>query len=480
MEGSEQPTTTLWWIRRDLRLEDNQALQAALDNAHLVLPVFVIDPHLVHSPRMGQERLGFLWDGLRALQQELQERGADLVIRKGNPVQVLPALVKESAARTVYAEEDFSPYARRRDQAVAEQVPLSLEPGLGIAHPESIFKAGGGAYQIYSYYKKKWRRQFFPLPGNDLWDAPHRFEMPQGVRSEPIPEGDYSSKEYFPPGHQAARDRILTFTSGLNPAIHSYTEGRDRPDLQGTSLLSPYFHFGMLSARQALVQAQAAAEQNDNAKSQNAVDVWVDELIWRDFYFSILYHFPHVVDGSFRDSLQHISWRNDRDDFQRWKEGKTGYPLVDAGMRQLLEMNWMHNRLRMVVASFLVKDLLVDWRWGEAWFMKKLLDADLAANNGGWQWVAGTGTDAAPYFRIFNPVSQSKKHDPQGKYIKKYVPELRDVPVQYIHEPWTMPANVQEECNCKIGKDYPALVVDHGQARERTLAVYREARESVL
>ncbi len=472
------PSTALWWIRRDLRLEDNQALQAARENADQVLPVFVVDPDLVHSQRMGQARLRFLWDGLRILQRDLRERGADVVIRKGDPVQIIPALVKECAASMVYAEEDFSPYARRRDRAVAEQVSLSLGPGLVIAHPDSISKADGGPYQIYSYYKKKWRKQYYPLPRNAVWGAPSRIEMPQGIPSDSIPQGDFTGRKNFPPGHHSARDRLAAFTSGQNPAILSYEEGRDRPDVQGTSRLSPYFHFGMLSARQALAEAQAAADRAGIEKHWKSVETWIDELIWRDFYFSILYHFPYVVEGSFRENLRHISWRNDRDDFQRWKEGKTGYPLVDAGMRQLLEMNWMHNRLRMVVASFLVKDLLIDWRWGEAWFMKNLLDADLAANNGGWQWVAGTGTDAAPYFRIFNPISQSQKHDPQGEYIKKYVPELRVVPTQSIHEPWSMTPSMQAECGCVIGKDYPAPIVDHGQARERTLAAYRKARET--
>jgi len=476
--GQKTPSTAVWWIRRDLRLEDNQALQAALENAGRVLPVFVIDPYLVQSSRMGQERLKFLWGGLRLLQRELRERGADLIIRRGDPIKVVPALVNESAASTVYAEEDFSPYARRRDRTVAEQVPLSLKPGLVIAHPEAISKADGGPYQIYSYYRKKWRKRLYPIPRDDVWDAPGRIKIPQGIPSDSIPETEFPLTEYFPPGHESAQDRLEMFTSGKDPAIYSYQEGRDRPDLQGTSRLSPYFHFGMLSARQALVEAQAAADQAGGEKQQKSVDTWVDELIWRDFYVSILYHFPHVVEGSFRENTQHISWQNDREDFQRWKEGKTGYPLVDAGMRQLLEMNWIHNRLRMVVASFLVKDLLIDWRWGETWFMKNLLDADLAANNGGWQWVAGTGTDAAPYFRIFNPVSQSQKHDPQGEYIKRFVPELQVVSPQYIHEPWTMSASVQVECGCVIGKDYPAPIIDHGLARERTLSVYRDAREA--
>jgi deoxyribodipyrimidine photo-lyase len=265
--------------------------------------------------------------------------------------------------------------------------------------------------------------------------------------------------------------------SGADAPVHAYAEDRNRVDLEGTSGLSPYLRFGMVSARQAVGAALDTREAAPNKSAEKGADVWLSELIWREFYSAILYHFPQVRSHSFREKYRTIQWANDKTEFEAWCEGRTGYPLVDAAMRQLVQTGWMHNRARMVVASFLTKDLLIDWRWGEKWFMQHLLDGDPASNNGGWQWTAGTGTDAAPYFRIFNPVSQSTKHDPDGSYIRKYVPELTDVPDKYIHEPWTMPDDVQAEAGCVIGEEYPAPIVEHSWARERTLEAYGEAKE---
>jgi deoxyribodipyrimidine photo-lyase len=238
--------------------------------------------------------------------------------------------------------------------------------------------------------------------------------------------------------------------------------------------LSPYLRFGMLSARQAFVVAQEARGRAPNEAARVGIQTWLNELVWREFYFSILYHFPYVRNRPFRSKMQDLAWLNQPSDFKAWCQGQTGYPVVDAAMRQLLETGWMHNRARMIVASFLVKDLLVDWRWGEKWFMQHLIDGDPAANNGGWQWSAGTGTDAAPYFRIFNPVLQSQKHDPHGTYIRRYVPELGDVPDEHIHAPWMMPKALQEQIGCIIGNDYPAPIVDHALARERALATFAD------
>jgi deoxyribodipyrimidine photo-lyase len=253
-------------------------------------------------------------------------------------------------------------------------------------------------------------------------------------------------------------------------------------DLEATSKLSPYLRFGMLSARHAVVSALAAIEAARDAQARKGAETWLNELIWREFYMTILYHFPGVVEQSFRPNLRDVVWANDIDDFAAWCEGRTGYPVVDAAIRQLVHTGWMHNRARMIVASFLVKDLLIDWRWGERFFMQHLVDGDPAANSGGWQWTAGTGTDAAPYFRIFNPVLQGKKHDPSGRYVRRWVPELDGVPVtrKFIHEPWKMPLDVQRDVGCVIAQDYPAPLVEHAWARERTLAAYAQAKEAGL
>jgi deoxyribodipyrimidine photo-lyase len=282
----------------------------------------------------------------------------------------------------------------------------------------------------------------------------------------------------FSPGEAEAQRRLHAFAGGDEEgSIYLYASARDRTDLDGTSRLSPYLRFGMLSARQAVVSALSAREAAPHDGARRSAEAWLNELIWREFYTNILAHFPHVLEHSFRANLRGIAWENDEKAFAAWRQGRTGYPVVDAAMRQLVETGWMHNRARMIVASFLVKDLLIDWRWGEQFFMQHLLDGDSAANNGGWQWTAGTGTDAAPYFRIFNPTLQGKKHDPEGAYARRWVPELNRVPMRYMHEPWKMPPGMQQEAHCIVGQDYPAPIVDHAWARERALVAYRLARE---
>jgi deoxyribodipyrimidine photo-lyase len=261
--------------------------------------------------------------------------------------------------------------------------------------------------------------------------------------------------------------------------VFRYAQHRNQLDLAGTSGLSPYLRFGMLSARQAVVAAHQAIAAAPNAQGRTGAETWLNELIWREFYNSIMAHFPRVRAGSFREHYNAIRWVNDPAAFAAWTQGRTGYPVVDAAMRELAQTGWMHNRARMIVASFLVKDLLVDWRWGERWFMQQLVDGDPAANNGGWQWTAGVGTDAAPYFRIFNPVLQGQKFDAPGQYIRRWVPELAYVPAKYIHTPWKMPAAVQQQAGCRLGQDYPHPLVDHRQARAATLTAYNEARLQV-
>jgi deoxyribodipyrimidine photo-lyase len=274
----------------------------------------------------------------------------------------------------------------------------------------------------------------------------------------------------FRAGETEAQNRLEAFTE---TTLACYGEERNRMDLAGTSGLSPYLRFGMLSARQAVHAAHTAISIAPDGKAMRSIETWLNELIWREFYITILYHFPYVRRTAFRQALREIPWVNNPQDFAAWAEGRTGYPVVDAAQRQLVQTGWMHNRARMISASFLTKDLLVDWRFGERYFMQHLIDGDPAANNGGWQWTAGTGTDAAPYFRIFNPVLQSIKFDPQGDYIRRYIPELVDVPNEFIHSPWKMPLELQKNYGCLIGRHYPAPIVDHAQARERVLFVYK-------
>jgi deoxyribodipyrimidine photo-lyase len=469
-------TTALWWVRRDLRLTDNQALAAALARADQVVPVFVLDPALLSSSYVGQKRLAFLFDGLRQLDADLRARGSYLVVRRGDPVEELTALTGETGASAIFAEEDYSPYARSRDTRAAGELPLHLTGGLTLHPPDLVCKADGTPYVVFTPFSRAWKALPFPV-ARDVWAAPGRLPPPPDVQSLPIPaEPALPPSVPFPPGEAEAQRRLRAFVNGDAPVIYGYAETRDRLDLAGTSQLSPYLRFGMLSARQAVVAALSAAEAAASARERKGAETWLSELIWREFYVAILHHFPEVRGQSFRRDLRDIAWEDDQAAFAAWCEGRTGYPVVDAAMRQLVQTGWMHNRARMIVASFLVKDLLLDWRRGERFYMQHLVDGDPAANNGGWQWTAGTGTDAAPYFRIFNPVLQGKKHDPEGAYVRRWLPELARVPGKHIHTPWQMPLEVQRQAGCIVGQEVPLPIVDHAWARQRTLAAYARAR----
>jgi len=471
-------TTVLWWIRRDLRLTDNQALAAALAHADRVIPVFVLDPTLLDSPYVGPKRVAFLLGGLRRLDEDLRARGSRLIVRRGDPQDELTALLAECGAEAIFTEEDFTPYARQRDSGVAKRLPLQLIGGRIVHPPGTVLKADGTPYTVFTPFRRRWK--MLPPQASVIPPAPERLPTPPEVGSLPIPvEPMLPSTVPFPPGEAETQRRLSAFVGEDDPPIYRYAEARDRLDVDGTSRLSPYLHLGMVSSRQVVVTALDAIATAPDAKAREGAETWLHELIWREFFVHILYHFPHVLQQSFHANLQAIPWENDKEAFVAWFEGWTGYPVVDAGMRQLAQTGWMHNRARMIVASFLVKDLLIDWRWGERYFMQHLVDGDSASNNGGWQWTAGTGTDAAPYFRIFNPVLQGKKHDPQGAYVRRWVPELTHVPDKFIHEPWKMPPEVQQKAGCVIGQDYPAPIVDHAWARERTLAAYAQARETV-
>lgn len=444
----------IWWIRRDLRLRDNATLHAALAHG-AVIPVFVRDPNL--GGVISARRQSFLWEALTALDVDLRTKGSRLIFRSGTPAAALTKLVKETGATAIFAEEDYTPYARKRDEKVAQSLPLKLVQGQLIHHPLAALKADGKPYTVFTPFSKNWK-VLLP-PTLEILSAPERMpSVPAEIQSEEIPAG--KQNPLFPASEAEGQKRLANF---LRVKIYRYTDDRDRVDLNGTSSLSPYLHFGILGLRETVHNARQALLQGRSAEERKGAETWLNELIWREFYIHILYHFPYVRERSFRPEYDRIEWVNDPDEFAAWQAGETGYPIVDAAMRQLRETGWMHNRARMIAASFLVKDLLIDWRWGEHWFMENLLDGDLAANNGGWQWTAGVGTDAAPYFRIFNPLLQSKKFDPHGDYIQRWLPELRHLDAKEIHAP--------------VGvSGYPKQIVDHQFARQRTLDAYKRAR----
>lgn len=460
--------TIIWWIRRDLRLRDNPALHAAVQNGAQVVPLFILDPKLLNSSYSSPRRQRFLFAGLQALHDDLRVKGSRLILRRGDPLAVLHSLFSELGGDCeIHAAEDYSPYAEKRDASVTADLPLRLFPGTTIRPAREVVKADGSPYTVFTPYSRAW------ISRGDvgaLLPAPARINTPRGIATDTLPEMEMDrSDTLFPSGEVEALRRLQRFFDFL---LDHYSETRDRMDLDGTSSLSPYLRFGMLSPRQAALMAEFAMQKAADAAVLRSAETWLNELIWREFYFSVLASFPFVREMSFREEMRAIHWSNNEAAFSVWKKGETGYPVVDAAMRQLLATGWMHNRARMIAASFLTKDLLIDWRWGEKFFMQHLLDGDPAANNGGWQWSAGTGTDAAPYFRVFNPVLQGQKFDPQGEYVRRWVPELQAVPDQYIHAPWLMPADVQSRVGVIVGKKYPAPIVDHALARERVLLVY--------
>jgi deoxyribodipyrimidine photo-lyase len=345
--------------------------------------------------------------------------------------------------------------------------------GLTVRHPDDVEKKTGGPYTVFTPYSNSWKG--LPLPHQrDIIREPDAIRTPADIDTMALPDSPRLPDDVpFRAGEAEAQRRLRAFLDGK---IGAYDDRRDRVDLDGTSTLSPYLRWGMLSAREAAVSAIIAQSRASSTAARAGAATWLTELIWRDFYHMILYHFPHVRHGNFREAYDALRWENDAAAFAAWCDGRTGFPVVDAAMRQLNQSGWMHNRARMIVASFLTKDLLIDWRWGERYFMQQLIDGDVAANNGGWQWAAGTGTDAAPYFRIFNPTSQGEKHDPHGDYVRRWVPELANVPDKFIQAPHELNSAEQRRYNCVIGRDYPAPIVDHKQARLRTLDAYKAAR----
>jgi deoxyribodipyrimidine photo-lyase len=476
------------WFRRDLRLHDNPALAEALRASDgRALPLFILDDAILHSRRTSAARVCFLLESLRALDQALRERGSRLVVRRGEPLATLRRVAMECSADGVFFNRDDTPFARARDERVTAGLrqdgrAVRSFADVTVFEPDEILSGAGKPYTVYTPFRKRWRARIAEVGDELLRERRLRqfAPLPDELRDEPIPTAEelgVTAVQGLPPGGEAAGlTRLKHFLDLGNPdGVRGYETQRNLMARPATSRLSAYLHLGCIGTMRCLRDAIRALDDAD-ANAGNGLEAWIGELAWRDFYHGILYHFPHVLRGAFKQQYDTLAWENDEQLFRAWCEGRTGYPIVDAAMRQLAAESWMHNRARMIVGSFLVKDLLIDWRWGERFFMQRLVDGDHAANNGGWQWVAGTGTDAQPFFRIFNPVSQGTKFDPHGDYVRQYIPELAAVPARYIHSPWTMPAEEQRRLGIVIGRDYPAPVVDHAVQRERALALYREGR----
>jgi deoxyribodipyrimidine photo-lyase len=452
-------STAVVWFRRDLRVHDHPALVTALREHDQVVPLFVLDPRLVGGRFRSANRTQYLLDCLRALDAELRARGARLVVRHGRFEDVVPEVCAETGAEAVYAAGDASPYARARDRRVGEQVDLRLGPGLFIARFSDLATKAGKPFTVYSPFRRAWEDQ----DRRAVHRAPSDVPMPTRVRSDGIPalealgfDGPARELEDRPePGEAAA---VKAMDAWVRGGLADYDTSRNTLARQ-TSRMSQYLHFGCLSP--------LWLEQRVLAAGGSGAKVYRQELAWRDFYAYVLVHHPRIPRDAFREEMDRLEWSDDADALAAWQEGRTGYPVVDAAMRQIVACGWMHNRARMIVASFLTKDLHIDWRVGERFFMEHLIDGDVGSNNGGWQWVAGTGTDPHDYTRVFNPSLQQERYDPDGAYVRRWVPELADVPDRYLSRPWEMhepPAG------------YPAPIVDHAQERRRAIEEYRRVR----
>jgi len=444
------PSTAIVWFRRDLRVHDHPPLRAALAAHDQVVPAFVLDPRLLEGRFASPLRAAFLHGCLKELDAALRARGAGLVIREGDPATVLPELATEANASAVYWAADVSPFATRRDAQVA----AALE-GLDLHETQGNFCADLGElkpYRVFTPYHRAWLR----AERRQVGRAPRAIPMPK-MRKGRLPSRSPGQTGDFEPGEAAARQRLAAWARA--GAQHYATTHDDLA--KASSRLSPYLHFGCVSAREVEERTVHAPE-------------FRRQLAWRDFYGQLLLHHPEAATKELQPRYRELEWDEDDELLEAWREGRTGYPLVDAGMRQLRGSGWMHNRARLVVGSFLTKDLHLDWRAGERHFMRHLLDGDEANNNGNWQWIASVGADPAPYFRrLLNPTTQQQRHDPNGEYVRRWLPELRDVPVEHLAEPWKMTGEEQRAARCVIGRDYPQPIVDHAEERRRAIARYR-------
>ncbi|MDP1735702.1 MAG: deoxyribodipyrimidine photo-lyase [Sulfuritalea sp.] len=468
-------SAALVWFRRDLRVHDHAALHHALKAHARVHCVFVFDTTILDRLPRRDRRVEFILRAVEEVDATLREMGGALIVRHGDPVVEIPRLAAELGVAAIYTNRDYEPAAVARDAEVKRRVAsadfVDFKDQVIFDHSE-VMTQGGTPFSVFTPYKNAWLKRLAtadlqPCPVEDYAAklAPPRDNSPLPTLQQLGFEATDLAELKLPTGMSGAQALFRDFTE----RIDDYAARRDFPAVKGTSYLSAHLRFGTISIRQLAAHAQA--------QSGRGAATWLSELIWRDFYHAILWHHPRVATQCFKPAFDALRWDTAPDLFNAWCAGRTGYPLVDAAMRQLATTGWMHNRLRMVTASFLTKDLGLDWRQGEAWFAEKLLDFDLAANNGGWQWAASTGCDAQPWFRIFNPVTQSEKFDAEGNFIRRYVPELSRIPRKFLHAPWRMSAAEQAAADVRIGHDYPTPVVDHAAARARTLARFQAIRE---
>jgi deoxyribodipyrimidine photo-lyase len=483
-----QYDTSLFWFRRDLRVDDNAALYRALKTGGRVYCVFVFDTAILGAlPSKRDRRVEFIRESVAELKAELENIGGGLAVLHGNPEELIPQLAAKLGADAVFANHDYEPQAVARDAAVAATLQTRGVAFHGfkdqvIFERDEVLTGSGKFFSVFTPYKNAWLRKLdtFFLQGYPVRKHAHALKPPTESADVPSLEslGFEPTNLHFLNIIPGARGASALFED-FKARMAAYAEARDYPAVKGPSYLSVHLRFGTISIRAMAREAWRAWQGNADFPGGRGAEIWLSELVWRDFYFHILHHNPHVVDHAFRPEYDALRWESGphADElFAAWCEARTGYPLVDAAMRQLNQTGYMHNRLRMVVASFLTKDLGIDWRRGECYFAQHLNDFDLAANNGGWQWAASTGCDAQPYFRIFNPVTQSERFDPHGKFIRRYLPQLAGLPDRSIHAPWLAKPLELAAAGVRVGDTYPHPIVDHALARQKTLDRFKAAR----
>ena len=473
------PSCAIVWFREDLRLADNPALCAAVDSGRPVLALYVHDEEAAGDWAPGGAKKWWLHQNLAALCERLNERGVQLVLRRGEARTVVQDLVEETAAGAVYWNRMYEPWARERDAEIKAAlkeagVEAASFNGHLLREPWTVETKTGGPYKVYTPF---WRAigaesaeyELLDTPGEiGGWGGNAASENLDDWGFEPTkPDWAGGLRDTWTPGEAGARKRLDWF---IENALSDYDEDRDFPGVDGTSMMSAYLHLGVISPRQIWMAI--------SGRSGDGPSAFRGELGWREFSYHLLYHFPEFPDRNFQRKFDDFPWREDEDAFRAWTRGMTGYPIVDAGMRQLYEIGWMHNRVRMIVGSFLVKNLLLHWKRGEEWFWDTLVDADLASNSAGWQWVGGCGADAAPYFRIFNPITQGERFDKSGDYVRRWCPELKDLPDKFIQKPWEADAQTLERAGVELGRTYPRRIVDHKETRERALAAFDQIKDA--
>ncbi len=454
--------TVLHWFRRDLRITDNTALDAAARTGAAVVPVYVASEWKGAHRWTGAHRQEFLCGSLAALDGNLRSIGSRLIVRRGDAVEELARLARETGATAISFNRDPDPFGRAVEERLAG---LGLElhacKDHAVHERDEVLTGEGNPFRVFTPYSRAWLKLAKPAVRGRI----KSLTTPQGVAGDPVPTladwGLAPHRRIMEPGERAARERLKAFLAG---PIRRYGLDRDLPAGQTTSRLSQDLRFGLLSIREVYARCEEVARDLPAAERKSA-QTFINELIWREFYFQILWHWPEVLEQDFSPKFRGMRWVGDERNLERWKTGTTGFPIVDAAIRQLNETGFMHNRARMIVAMFLTKDLQLHWRHGEQYFMQQLTDGEIASNNGGWQWSAGTGADAAPYFRIQNPWTQTQRYDPEGRYIKEWLPELRDVPADRFAKP---PADGRT-----LAPGYPLPMVDHAVARDRTLAMFK-------